>query len=220
MKKYKIIYVYDALCSWCYGFDNIMTKLYEENKDKFDFEIISGGMFTGPAISPIQDISAGKDFRSMYKRITDMSGANFTEKYLTGLFEEQNYLVNSELPAYAFSVFKSYPVSKGREFEFVNLIQSLIFTEGMNPNNDEIYIKIAKHFNIDEKEFLAKMAQDDFKYEARQDFDTAKILQVSSFPQVLIEVAENSFYLVAKGFTELDIIKQRLKNIIAEVEQK
>lgn len=36
----KILYFWDAYCGWCYGFDKIFTKFYENHTD-VEIEIIS-----------------------------------------------------------------------------------------------------------------------------------------------------------------------------------
>ncbi|MBZ9686939.1 hypothetical protein G9F72_011440 [Clostridium estertheticum] len=45
--KNKIYYVMDTMCGWCYGFSDVITKIHEKHKDKYDFEIIPGGMWMG-----------------------------------------------------------------------------------------------------------------------------------------------------------------------------
>jgi len=40
----KILYFWDAYCGWCYGFDKLFTKFYENHTD-IEIEIISGGLF-------------------------------------------------------------------------------------------------------------------------------------------------------------------------------
>ncbi|MFW5658939.1 MAG: hypothetical protein ACOCZ8_03040, partial [Bacteroidota bacterium] len=39
----KVIYVYDALCGWCYGFSPNIQQLHDEFGDRVDFEVVSGG---------------------------------------------------------------------------------------------------------------------------------------------------------------------------------
>jgi putative protein-disulfide isomerase len=49
----EIIYVFDPLCGWCYGFSPVIKQAYDTYKDKADFKVITGGMIIGDQISPI-----------------------------------------------------------------------------------------------------------------------------------------------------------------------
>lgn len=39
-----LVYVYDALCSWCFGFEPVMQAYVRETAGVLDFELVSGGM--------------------------------------------------------------------------------------------------------------------------------------------------------------------------------
>jgi putative protein-disulfide isomerase len=42
-------------------------------------------------------------------------------------------------------------------------------------------------------------------------------LQVDSFPQVLLQLNDTKFYLLAKGYTSYDELKERIDNVQAEM---
>jgi putative protein-disulfide isomerase len=44
MQKPIVVYCYDAYCGWCFGFSKVITRIYEEYKEVFEFEVLSGGM--------------------------------------------------------------------------------------------------------------------------------------------------------------------------------
>ncbi len=43
----KLIYVYDALCGWCYGFSPVITDFSARHASEFAVEVVSGGMVLG-----------------------------------------------------------------------------------------------------------------------------------------------------------------------------
>jgi putative protein-disulfide isomerase len=45
-----------------------------------------------------------------------------------------------------------------------------------------------------------------------------KQLNADSFPQVLIQLSENKFYLLAKGYTAYEDLKERIERVLAETE--
>lgn len=209
-----IIYVYDGLCSWCYGFDAEMKILQEQLKDEYDFQLVSGGMFVGEE-RRIKEI-LGEGFRKGYARVIEMSGANITEKYLGGLVEKDNYVVNSEIPATAFSAFKTYADYPEKALEFVTVMQTNMYKEGLNPNEDALYQKTAEHFGINPEEFLQKMKTEDVRKDAHDDFQYTKALQVNGFPQVFLKTTEDKYYLISRGYSKAEHIEDILKSIKAE----
>ncbi|UOE37554.1 DsbA family protein [Chryseobacterium oryzae] len=213
--KPTIIYVYDGLCSWCYGFEKEMQILYDKFQDRYDFQLVSGGMFPAEQNRRIKDI-LGEGFREAYARVIEYSGADITEKYLGGLVEKDNYQLNSEKPAQAFSAFKTYPNKSYRQIEFVTTMQSFMYGEGLNPNEDEMYHKTAEHFEIDADEFIAKMKTDAVLEDVKKDFQYAQALQVTGFPQVFLKTPQDQYYLIARGYDKEDNIAAR----IAEIEKQ
>lgn len=209
--KNTIIYVYDGLCSWCYGFDSQMKILQEKLKDEYDFQLVSGGMFVGE-VRHIKEI-LGENFRLAYSRVIEFSGANISEKYLGGLVEKDNYVVNSEIPATAFSTFKTYTDYPEKALEFVTVMQTNMYKEGLNPNEDELYKKTAEHFGINSEEFLQKMKTEETRKDAHDDFQYAKALQVNGFPQVFLKTIDEKYYLISRGFSKAENIIEILENI-------
>lgn len=56
-ERSEIIYVFDPLCGWCYGFSPVIKQAYDSYKDKADFKVLAGGMVIGDQIGPIGRIS-------------------------------------------------------------------------------------------------------------------------------------------------------------------
>ncbi len=78
--KPKIIYCYDAYCGWCYGFSPVIKEIWENHKDKFDFETISGGMIPVESTQHIGGIASY--IKDAYKTVENMTGVTFGPDYL------------------------------------------------------------------------------------------------------------------------------------------
>ncbi|SKB34232.1 DsbA family protein [Daejeonella lutea] len=214
MQKYiRIIYVYDALCGWCYGFSKVIHAFYESHGSIFPFEVLSGGMMTGERVGSINDIAPF--IKSAYKTVEDTTGIKFGEPYLKHL-EEGTMILNSEKPAIALSVFKSYLPEKA--VAFTHDLQDAIYFEGQDPNENELYRYLAVNFGIDPDDFEVKLQEESFKTAAFYEFSLAKQIQVTGFPAVLVQSGETGFYLIAKGYTDLDTLELRLQNVLSEIQ--
>ena len=82
----KIIYVYDALCGWCYGFSPVMEQFYRKQHDAVDFEVISGGMITGSRMGPIGEVAPY--IRWAYKEVEEKTRVTFGEAFLKQVLED------------------------------------------------------------------------------------------------------------------------------------
>lgn len=207
--KPKIIYVFDALCAWCYGFSPVMTAIYEYYRDEFDFEVISAGMNLNRAETGDQETSQ----QSLYTTIEEITGTTFGTAFLHSL-AEGGISFNSEVPAVALSVFKSiYPK---KAVEFAHHIQNSVFYDGKDPADPELYRYISVNFGIDPDTFEKDMHEPKYLESAHYDFALAKQLQVSSYPAVLIQVSDSQFYLVAKGYADYTTMELRINNVKKE----
>ncbi|SDM79104.1 putative protein-disulfide isomerase [Daejeonella rubra] len=213
-KPLRIIYVYDALCGWCYGFSQVIMECFDKHKDDFEFEVLSGGMMIGDKVGSINKIAPF--IKSAYHSIERTTGIKFGEPYLRHL-EEGAMILDSEKPSIALSVFKLY--LPDLSVPFVHDLQNAIYFDGKNPNDYDLYRYLAVNFGIDPDEFEAKMNLDTSKEAAYYDFALVKQLRVESFPAVLIQTSDTGFYLIAKGFTDSDTLELRISNVLKEIKE-
>lgn len=213
LMKPKIIYVYDALCGWCYGFSPVIKSVYERYQDRFDFEVISGGMILGTRTGPIGAVAPY--IKTAYHTVEEVTGIIFGEGFLREV-EKGDMILDSEKPAIALSVFKIYYPDKA--ILFAHDIQNCINFDGREPNDEEMYRYLAVNFGIDPDEFIHRMHEEEFKQSAFYDFALAKQLQVSGYPAAFIQSADNHFYMIAKGFTPLQDLEARIEKVWGEIQ--
>ncbi len=212
MEKFKIIYVYDALCSWCYGFSPVIQSFYDQYNSQFDFEILSGGMVLEDKILGANQSEINS---SLYKNIETLTGTQFGIAFLNH-FENGSVVFNSEKPSIALSIIKS--ILPDKAFQFAHDLQKSIYYDGKSPIEYDIYRYLAVNFGIDPDEFIAKMNLPEFIDAAHYDFALGKQLKVEGYPAVLLQANESMFYLIAKGYTDFETLELRLKNVLAEID--
>lgn len=210
--KLEIIYVYDALCGWCYGFSGVMSKIYQEYKDEFGFEVISGGMVLGDREGPISN--SAELIKSHLPRIEETTGAVFGDDFWKVL-EEGTQFQSSEKPSIALSVFKSFYPEKA--ILFAADIQKATFVNGADLSLDESYLPIISKYEIPADDFLQKLNSEEFKQAAYYDFALAKQLQVSGYPAAFIKVDDRNFHMIAKGYADYETMKLRIANVLSQL---
>jgi len=203
MKKVKIIYVYDAICGWCFGFSPTMAKLQTHYQDKIDFEIVSGGLRIGSNVGTINE--TGAYVKSAYKTVENTCGVKFGDAFINGTLQKGTMVLNSLPPAIALCIMKEkYPE---KSFEFAGLLHKMIYVDGIEPENYEAYGTYASTFGYDKTEFNQKMKDSTYIKKAYKDFEYAQQLGANSFPTVLLE-KDGKIETIINGFATFDRAKK------------
>lgn len=213
--KMNLIYIYDAYCSWCYGFGDVLKRVQEEYKDLLNVEVISGGMVLPDVPQPISVIA--EPIASGYKRVEELTGVKYGPDFLWHVLEPEksDWYPDSLMPSTAVSIIKAmYPE---RALEFVVDIQLALFNEGRDLTDPEAYRHLLDKYNLDADDFYEKLKSEEFQDAARYDFAMAKQLRAPSFPYLLLQENESKFHLMAKGFADFELLSKRLNNAIAEI---
>jgi len=209
-----LIYCYDAYCGWCYGFSPVMKKIAADYSGILDIEVLSGGMMIADRKMPIEKI--GPYIQSAYKRVEELTGIQFGEDFLwhTANPDKSDWVMNSEKPAIALCIFKEY--FPEQQLDFASDLQYALNYEGRDLDDDEAYRHLLEEYHLPVEEFYTKLKAEAYKEKAYYEFALCKQLSVDSFPQVLIQLNETKFYLLAKGFTAYGDLKERIENVLAE----
>ena len=210
----KIIYVYDALCGWCYGFAPVIEQFYQKYRDTVSVEVVSGGMITGSRIGPIGEVAPY--IRQAYQDVEQRTGVTFGTSFLTGVLEDGTTIFSSIPPAVALSVFKSHQPDEA--VPFAGALQRAIYYDGLAPEDTVAYAPLAAAFDLDGDAFVAQMEEPAFQTLAQQDFQRTQQWSVSGFPTVLAESA-GTYYRLAHGYTTLSDLENRFISLRSEIQE-
>jgi putative protein-disulfide isomerase len=211
----KIIYCYDAYCGWCYGFSTVITRFYEEYKDKYEFEVLSGGMIFEESPRHISAIAGY--IQSAYKNVEELTGIQFGKDFLWHIFnpDKSDWFPESTKPAIALCIFKDYYPEQS--VLFAKELQFALNFEGRDLTDDEAYRHLLSKYSIPEQEFYSKLHSEEYKEKAYYEFALVKQLKVSGFPTVFLQISESKFYILAQGYTDYDTLVQRFVKIQKEI---
>jgi putative protein-disulfide isomerase len=214
MEGEKIIYVFDPLCGWCYGFTPILNRLRNELGNKFPFDILAGGMVTANLVGPI---SQRRDY--LKKRIPDIeriTGVKFGEKYLE-LLEAGKYISNSEPPCIAYNVFKSFRPDLA--FELSEDIHHLYYVQGKDLNSIRAYLDLAEKYEISKHGFMERFQEESYKRNTLQLFEMIKGWGVKGFPSLIFQRA-TEIRIFMKGYEPYGNVIASLDRIIVMSDQE
>ena len=178
----KILYFWDAYCGWCYGFDKIFTKFYENHTD-VEIEIISGGLFFGDYSKKIKEYGY---FQEGNKKISEMYNVEFGEKY-NKVLEEGEMVLNSVHPAIAMDVVKEL-IPNSQILHFTYDIQCKFFIEGKSLSDVQTYVELCEKYGLDSYDLALKLTIAFKNSNAiHQDFIKTLNLGIESYPTAVLE---------------------------------
>jgi putative protein-disulfide isomerase len=214
MEKPVLYYCYDAYCGWCYGFSKVMKQIAADYKDRLEIEVLSGGMIPAENPQPISKVASY--IKEAYKRVEEMTGIQFGNDFLWHIQnpELSDWFMHSEKSAAALCIFKEYYPEK--QLAFASDLQYALNFEGRDLTDDEAYRHLLDRYHIPVTDFYKKLNSEEYKEKARYEFALCAQLQVTGFPAVLLQVSDSKFYLVARGYTPYEQVKERLQSILKE----
>jgi putative protein-disulfide isomerase len=200
--KPKILYVYDAICGWCFGFSPVMAILSDDFKDKLTFEVISGGLMVGQRVGPMDVVAPY--IKNAYRDVEHATGVLFGEKFVHGSLEKGTMVLNSIPPAIAMCIFKERFPEKA--LAFAGLLHNMIYTDGVEPENREAYSEYASHLGFDKVEFNTKMSDASYLRLAQSDFERAQALRANGFPAVYFQ-KDNKLEKIVSGYVPYERLR-------------
>lgn len=209
-----VIYCYDAYCGWCYGFSPVIQKAELHYRNVLDFEVLSGGMILPEQPKHIGAIATY--IREAYKTVEEHTGIRFGQDYLWHINnpQESDWFPHSEKPAIALCIVKEH--HPGLAIRFASSLQYALHFEGRDLCDDEAYRHLLSEYQIPPDVFYEKLHSAAYMEKAHYEFALCRQLKVTGFPAVFLQVADNKFYALAKGYTDYDTFSARIENVMQE----
>lgn len=191
----KLIYIYDALCGWCFGFSPVLDKFYKRYSGELEFKVISGGMITGNRIGPIGEVAGY--IKDAYKQVENATGVTFGANFLEGILEKGTAEFTSVPASMALCIFKELFPEK--QLQFAARLQKAIYFDGIAPLDQKAYGKLAGEFGLNEKEFTLKLNDPNYLTKAEEEFAFSQQIGVTGFPTVILQEGEKAG-IIARGY--------------------
>lgn len=207
-----LVYCYDAWCGWCYGFSPVMKKIADTYGDILPVEVLSGGMILPDTPKHISTMAPY--IQKAYKTVEAHTGIKFGDDFLWHIFnpDKSDWYMNSEKPAIALSIIKEQQPEIA--LLFASDMQYALNYEGRDLTDDEAYRHLLLKYNINAEQFYKDLHSGYFKDKAYEDFKIVQQLQVDGFPALFLQMDDERFYQVAKGYTDYETLSSRIDDVV------
>lgn len=210
--EYHLIYCYDALCGWCFGFAPHLARFCAAHPEVGRVSVLSGGMVTGERVGPIGEVAGY--IRWAYKEVEDKAGIRFGRGFLENVLEDGKAIFTSLPPALALSAFKAH--LPDQSLSFAERLQQAVYADGIQPAEFEAYRPLAEEFGLDGAAFLQQMHQEATAREAAKDFQLCGQLGVKGFPSVFLADDERIAPL-CQGFLPFENLEKQYQIIMKQM---
>ena len=99
------------------------------------------------------------------------------------------------------------------EFKFFKAVQNAFYSDNLNTNKSETYIKLAKQFSLDETKFKTMFESEELIQKTKEEFALASQMGVSGFPAVIIS-KNGKLHLVCKGYMKAEQVIKNINKVI------
>jgi putative protein-disulfide isomerase len=176
----RIIYAFDPLCGWCFGFAPALNALREARPD-IAIELRLGGLVTSDRIGRYADMAGY--IRSASARMATVTGVKLGEAFHDRILANSEVIASSLVPCDAIlQVRKVFPQ---RVVTFAHAIQTAHFRDGEDLNSAGVYKAIAEKLELDVKLDLASPY--DLNDDLALEFSKTLEMGITSYPTVMVQ---------------------------------
>jgi putative protein-disulfide isomerase len=204
-QKPQILYLFDPLCGWCYGFSENINNFSGKHQDKFEVVPIPGGMVVEERVRPISSMAGY--IGDALKKVEQTTGCTFGEAYKKEL-RDGDMLLDSEPPSRALITFRTFDLN--RSILFAKSLQSAHYMEGKDYNDPALYRAMASSFGLDPDLFMERFNDPEMKQQVQQEFAWVRESGIQGYPTVVLRNKER-YYLLTNGYASLDTLEQSLQ---------
>lgn len=200
---HKLIYVGDPMCSWCWGFAPEIESLALD----YPVDVVVGGLRPGPSAQQLDDRMA-EFLRHHWVEISERTGQAFSTEFLE---RRDGWLYDTE-PA-AIAVTQMRKTREDLTLEYFTAIQRAFYAEGRDVTDFDVLAALADELDVDGQAFRSKLESPHAKQDAWADFARSRNWGIGGFPTLIGELADDRLALLARGWTQADLIRRRISSL-------
>ena len=214
MEKLKVIYVWDAYCGWCYGFDSVLLPFLKAHPE-LEILTISGGLFAGDSVTSLGELGF---IKKANESITEFMGTPFGDAYNT-LLDEGTEMLNSAQPVAVYSAFREH-LSGIALVSLIHDLQKKFFIDGKSLSKAKTYLELLEKYGLaaffSEKDIQTLL---DTEKGAAEDFVLSQQLDVQGFPSLLI-LSDGHLYDLRQGALTISDLEKNYQELQSHIKNK
>jgi len=194
----------DPMCSWCWGFYPVFTRLLENLPVDTPVQYVMGGL--APDTDEPMPEETREYVQSQWRAVSEKTGAQFNWNFWT-----QCQPRRATYPACR-AVIAAGLQRQAAVPEMIHAIQQAYYRQARNPSDEQTLIELAGETGLDQGLFKTDLNSATVYGRLQSDFRLRNDLGVTHFPSVLLEKKGQRHWL-ATGDIDIGSILDRLSAI-------
>ncbi|WP_348709047.1 DsbA family protein [uncultured Pseudoalteromonas sp.] len=173
----RLIYVYDPMCSWCWGYRETWLKLQAALGDKLAIDYKVGGL--APDSDEPMPIDMQQFLQQTWLRIEQQLGTPFNHEFWHTAKPRR-----STYPACrAVIVARQHE----KEQEMLYAIQKAYYLNAQNPSDISTLVLLAEQIGLEKSTFIKEIESENIHSLLMAEINQARSLPIQGFPSLVIE---------------------------------
>ncbi len=206
MTKNTLYYIHDPMCSWCYAFKSVLTKLRQQLPASLQFQSVIGGL--APDTKEAMPEETQKMVQQSWHRIEQKC----PEIKFNFDFWHQTTPIRSTYPACRALLAAK---QQGSQFEAMMLeaIQMAYYQQAQNPALDDTLFACAQQIGLQMAPFQQDYASASIEQQLQAELALTDQLNVSSFPSLRLALDTN-IWPVAIDYCDEQTILEDVERLV------
>ena len=196
-------YFADPMCSWCWGFSPVITRIKETYGDQLKISLNLGGLRPGTTSAMTHELR--DEILHHWHEVHRLTGQTFQ-------FEDampEGFIYDTEPSSRAVLSFaKQQPENT---LAYFTAIQSAFYTEGLDVTQESVLTELTSPFAIDPQVFQKHFASEELRALTWEHFKRSRQANVQGFP-TLIWQQDKQIETLCRGYQPWE----RLKEVIEQ----
>ena len=198
----QLIYVGDPMCSWCWGFAPVMTRVADRFAATLPIRLVLGGLRPGTT-KPLDD-DGRQTIRDHWRHVHEASGQPFD----FGFFDRAGFVYDTEPPS------RAMVAVRGRRpdlaLTYLERVHRAFYAEGRDVTDRAVLVDLAAGHGLDRATFESDYDDEATLAVTRNDFAIARQAGITGFPTLLAGDDAQGYGIVTHGWQPWDAIEPRL----------
>jgi putative protein-disulfide isomerase len=188
-----LYYLYDPMCSWCWGFKPVWDEVKTRLKDEVDIVYVVGGL--APETQEPMDAKMRTYLQQAWHKITNLTGIEFNHD-----FWRLNTPKRSTYPSCkAVLVARQY----GLEQQMFTAIQQLYYQQAGNPSEYENLYHLAEELGLERQRFIEQIHSEEIAALLQQEIMLAEQLGARGFPSLVL-LKDKTAHFIEHSYTDVE----------------
>jgi len=204
--KATLYYIYDPMCSWCWGFSRVLNELLDKTPQEIEVRPLLGGL------APDSDITMPESMQQSIKENWSRIEKSIPDVKFNFDFWRKNIPRRSTYPACR-AVIAARIQGKEYEKKMTEAIQQAYYRQARNPSDTSTLTELSKELGLSVQKFQNDLRSIEVDNILREEINLSRALYAESLPTLVLMLTDlNKASTITINYNDSDTMLNEIKN--------